>query len=66
MSSPPITYAPRPDATPEMELSTLANVYRFVLDCRVKKKAVSAGHTDGDDAKERSLNDSSATKIIPE
>jgi hypothetical protein len=26
-----ITYAPRPDATPEPELSVLAAVYKFVL-----------------------------------
>jgi hypothetical protein len=26
-----ITYAPRPDATPELELSVLAAVYKFVL-----------------------------------
>jgi hypothetical protein len=26
-----ITYAPRPDATPEVELSVLAAVYKFVL-----------------------------------
>ena len=39
MDKPSITYAPRPDATPEAEIGALANVYRYVLDCRAKKKA---------------------------
>jgi hypothetical protein len=39
MSRTRIEYAPRPDATPEAELSALAAVYRFVLDCRAKKEA---------------------------
>jgi hypothetical protein len=39
MNSPRITYVQRPEATPEAELSVLANVYRFILDCHAKKKA---------------------------
>jgi hypothetical protein len=39
-TNPTIHYSPRPDATPEAELSVLANVYRFILDCHAKKKAV--------------------------
>ena len=39
MSSSRITYAPRTDTTPEAEISALANVYKFVLDCRKKKAA---------------------------
>jgi hypothetical protein len=35
---PGIAYAPCPDALSEAELSTLANVYRFVLDCHAKKE----------------------------
>jgi hypothetical protein len=31
MTSPRITYTPRPDATPEAELSALVTVYRIVL-----------------------------------
>ena len=31
MSSLRITYTPRPDATPEGELSTLANIYAYLL-----------------------------------
>jgi hypothetical protein len=34
-----IRYTSRPDATPEAEISALANVYRFVLDRRAKKEA---------------------------
>ena len=40
MSSPRITYTQRSDATLEAELNVLANVYRFILDCHAKKKAV--------------------------
>jgi hypothetical protein len=53
MISPRITYTPRPDAMPEGELSTLANVYRFVLDS-ANKNAAGVTSTNGGDAKERS------------
>jgi hypothetical protein len=33
-----IIYTPRPDITPESEATALAAVYKFVLDCRAKKK----------------------------
>jgi hypothetical protein len=36
-SLPGIAYAPRPDVLSEAELSTLAAVYRFVLDCHKKR-----------------------------
>ncbi len=52
MSNPQIAYAPRAGATPETEISALANVYRFVLDCRAKKKAVPDRRPD--DAERRS------------
>jgi hypothetical protein len=39
MDSPRITYICRPGATPEAEVSVLANVYRFILDCHAKKMA---------------------------
>jgi hypothetical protein len=61
MSSPRVIYTPRPDATPEAELSTLANVYRFVLDS-ANKNAAGVVSTNGGDAKERSKDDSSATR----
>ena len=48
--APRITYAPRPDATPEGELNALASVYRFILDCHAKPKAVGVTSTNGDDA----------------
>jgi hypothetical protein len=39
LTTPDIAYAARPDTTPEAELSTLATVYRFVLEGRTKKEA---------------------------
>ena len=54
-----INYAPRPDATPEAELSALASVYRFVLDARAKKEA--APESRPKDEKERSVHDSLAS-----
>jgi hypothetical protein len=49
VSDVPVTYVPRPDATPKDELSALAAAYRFVLDCHAKKGvatkvAASIGH----------------------
>jgi len=58
MTNPRITYTPRPDATLEAELSTLANVYRFVLDS-ANKNAAGVRSTNGNDA-ERDLNDSAS------
>jgi hypothetical protein len=43
---PSITYALRTDTTRETEISTLANVYRFVLDCRAKKEAAPESRPD--------------------
>ena len=63
MSNPSIIYVPRPDATPEAELDTLASVYAFVLRCgearRAEEKQNAAGvpSTDGDDTKGRSVDD---------
>jgi hypothetical protein len=39
MNSPRITYIPRPDATPEPELSVLANVYAYLIKTHNSKKA---------------------------
>jgi hypothetical protein len=39
MNSVRITYAPRIDTEPEAELSALANVYRFILDCSAKRSS---------------------------
>ena len=51
MSGLAINYAARADATTETELSAVANVYRFVLDCHAKKDAAGVTSTNGDDAK---------------
>lgn len=45
-TTPRITYATRPDATPEAELSAVANVFRFVLDCHAKKEAAPESRPD--------------------
>ena len=46
MTSPRITYTPRPDTTPEAELTALAAVCKFVLDCRAKKEAAPESRPD--------------------
>jgi hypothetical protein len=63
MHSPKVAYTPRPDAIPESELSALASVYRFILDCHAKKEATRPGGPD--DAMKGSRNDRART-IIPE
>lgn len=40
--SPGVTYTPRPDASPEGELTALANVYRFLLDRRERSDVAAA------------------------
>jgi len=54
-----ITYTPRPDATPEAELSALASVYRFIIDSHANTNAAGVRSTNGDDA-ERDLSDSAS------
>ncbi len=51
MPDPVVAYVPRPDVTPEAEISALASVYKFVLDCHAKKNAAGVTSTNGDDAK---------------
>jgi hypothetical protein len=41
-----VVYSPRPDATPEDELSALAAVYKFILDHRAEKGATRPGGPD--------------------
>jgi hypothetical protein len=41
MAEPRITYVPRPDATPQSEISALANAYKFILQCGEEKRATS-------------------------
>ena len=57
MGKPAIIYASRPDATAKMECSTLANVYRFVLDRHARKEAAPDSRPDdGTKVKEDSAN----------
>jgi hypothetical protein len=49
VDKPLLTYASSADASPEIELSTLANVYRFVLDCHAKKEAATSPVSRPDD-----------------
>ena len=56
-----VAYVPRPDATPEAEASVLAAIYSFVIkSSRAKENAASMTSTNGGDANERSMDDSSA------
>jgi hypothetical protein len=64
--APRLAYCRRPDATSEAEVSALAAVYRLCLESHAKKNAVGVSSTNGDDAKERSKDDSSARTIIPD
>ena len=46
MSSSRITYVACADATPEGEVSALANIYKFVLDSHTKNEATCPGSPD--------------------
>jgi hypothetical protein len=59
VSDPPITYTPHNDTAPGAEVSTLAAVYRFIIDSRVNTNAAGVSSTNGDDA-ERNLSDSAS------
>ena len=61
MSSPVISYTPRPDATPEAEISALSAVYSFILECR-EKRATPESRADAG----KEINESSGKSIIPE
>jgi hypothetical protein len=53
-----ITYAARPDATPEAESSAVAAVFKFALACQSRKEATSPGSPDdGTKVKEDSANE---------
>lgn len=52
MSTPHVTYTPRPDATPEGEIAALASVYAFILQYGQEKRAAGSGQDhDGSEAK---------------
>jgi hypothetical protein len=57
---PSISYATRPDSTPEAEIATLVNIYSFVLNS-ANKNAAGVTSTNGGDEKERPKNDSLAS-----
>jgi hypothetical protein len=58
VDKPSLTYAPRPDATPEAESSALAAIYKIVLNS-ANKNAAGVTSTNGNDA-ERDLSDSAS------
>jgi hypothetical protein len=60
VDKPAITYTPPPNATPEAEISALASVYKFVLNCHAMKEAARPG---GPDARKENLHDSGNTSI---
>ena len=60
-----IVYRPRVDVGPEAELSTLANIYRFVLDCHAKKRGRTLDESGPEDVKGRSESDFHAKTRIP-
>jgi hypothetical protein len=70
MSSSRIIYTPRPDATPELEVSALANVFRFVLfeiDITDKSEAAEpAPEPDGRKDGTKAKGDSAYVRILPE
>jgi len=53
--APRLVYRPRSDATPEVERSALASVYRYLLDCRARKE--DANSEEEIAQKERRLHD---------
>ena len=56
-----IVYSPRPDTTPETELSTLAAIYRFAVACHLQERGRLPDKSGPDDEKVRSSNDSLAS-----
>jgi hypothetical protein len=46
VADPAISYTPRSDAVREAEISALATVYKFALDCRAKKEAAPESRPD--------------------
>ncbi len=62
MDNPSIAYAPHPDTKPEAQVSALANIFRFVLDCHAKKEATRPGSPDdGTEVKEDSAYEHRST-----
>jgi hypothetical protein len=63
VSSPHTTYTPGTGATPEAEVSALANVYRFVLDCHQERGRLP--DKSGPDDPERRSDEIRAKSSIP-
>ena len=57
-----IRYVRRADVTPEAEPSTLANVYRFIIECHAKKEAATENRPEDP---ERRSNEIRAKARIP-
>jgi len=62
MSGSVVTYARRPEATPEAEVSALANVFRYVLDSHANKEAAPESRPD---AAKEIKNDSRPLQSTP-
>jgi len=62
---PHLVYRPRPDATQEGELNSLAAVYRYLLDCHARKEGTQSNEEFAH--KERRLHDltDATTKAPP-
>jgi hypothetical protein len=65
MKRPRIIYAQRSDATSDAEVSALANVYKFVLDCHAKKAAATSPVSRPNDGTIKIKEDDSANDILP-
>ena len=62
MGEPAVTYAQRPDATPEAEISALAAIYRIVLGAKQRDRILDkGGPDDGTKVKEDSANEHRST-----
>jgi hypothetical protein len=64
LGNPTITYTPRSDATPEEEARTLASVFRYILDCSVKKSPAAGLSERGDNDGIEVKGDSADEPII--
>jgi hypothetical protein len=61
VSRPSISYTARQDSTRGTEIAVLASIYKIALDS-ANRNAAGVVSTNGGDAKERSKDDSSATR----
>jgi hypothetical protein len=59
-----VVYSPRPDTTPETELSILAAIYRFAVACHPQERGRLPDKSGPDAGKE--IDERSGKSIIPE